>query len=159
MISGTLTQKQHLLALRMHRRKSVTLQVAILLGSAAIGVATFAMGFVYPGSVLIGAGVGGMIGAFVQSRLTLPRNVAKIHRQQASLRAHNTYSWDKEWLSVSTEHGQARRRWSDYIKLRESAELFLLYHSDVMFEIFPKVWFNEQEQMDEFRRFASQAVG
>ncbi|WP_313204404.1 YcxB family protein [Stenotrophomonas sp.] len=159
MISGTLTQEQHLLALRMHRRKAVTLQIGVLLGSAAIGVATFALGFRFPGIVLIGAGVGGVIGAFVQSKLTLPRSVAKIHRQQAGLRAHNTYSWDEEWLSVSTEHGHARRRWSDYTKLRESGELFLLYHSDVMFEIFPKAWFNEQKQMDEFRRLASQAAG
>jgi len=54
---------------------------------------------------------------------------------------------------------QAKRRWSDYTKLRENEEVLLLYHSDVMFEVFPKAWFNGQAQMDEFRRLASRATG
>ena len=159
MISGTLTQEQHLHALRIHRRKAVTLQVGILLGVAATGAVAWALGIRYPGMVLVGAGVGGVIGAFVQSRFTLPRHVARVYDQQASLHAHYTYSWDEEWLNVASEHAHDRRRWSDYIKLRESEELVLLYHSDIMFEIFPKAWFNEQKQMDEFRRLASQAAG
>ena len=155
MISGTLTQEQHLHALRLHRRKAVKVLVGVLLACAVIGVVAVATGHHFPGLVVVCGGVGGALGAFGQSRLTLPRQVARIHRQQASLHAHYTYSWDEEWLSVASEHVQAKRRWSDYIKLRENEEVLLLYHSDVMFEVFPKAWFNAQAQMDEFRRLAS----
>jgi hypothetical protein len=33
--------------------------------------------------------------------------------------------------------------------------MFLLYHSDVMFEIFPKSWFLSPEQVESFRQLAS----
>lgn len=159
MISGILTQEQHLHALRLHRRKAVKVLVGVLLGCAVVGVAALAAGHHLPGLVLVGGGVGSAIGALAQSRLALPRQIAKIHRQQASLHAHYTYSWDDEWLSVASKHVQAKRRWSDYIKMRESDELLLLYHSDVMFEIFPKAWFNSQTQIDEFRRLGSSVAG
>lgn len=132
--------------------------VGVLLGCAVIGAAALALGHHFPGIVLICGGVGGVAGAFAQSRLALPRQIARIHRQQASLHAHYTYSWDDEWLRVSSDHVQAKRRWSDYRKLRENEDLFLLYHSDVMFEVFPKAWFNGQAQMDEFRRRAPLAA-
>ncbi|WP_256643973.1 YcxB family protein [Stenotrophomonas sp. 9(2022)] len=159
MISGILTQEQHLHALRLHRRKAVKVLVGVLLGCAVVGVAALAMGHHFPGLVLVGGSLCGVVGVFVQSRLALPRQIAKIHRQQASLHAHYTYSWDDEWLSVASEHVQAKRRWSDYTKMRESDELLLLYHSDIMFEVFPKAWFNEQTQLDEFRLLASRAAG
>ncbi len=159
MISGILTQEQHLHALRLHRRKTIKVLVSILLGCAVIGILALAVGHHFSGLVLVCGGVGGAIGALAQSRLALPRQVARIHRQQASLHAHYTYTWDEEWLNVASEHVQAKRRWSDYTKLRESDELFLLYHSDVMFEVFPKAWFNGQAQMDDFRRLAPQSAG
>ncbi|WP_414614577.1 YcxB family protein [Stenotrophomonas geniculata] len=159
MISGTLTQEHHLHALRLHRRKAVRVLVGVLLACAVIGVVALATDHHFSGLILVCGGVGGAISAFAQSRLTLPRQVAKIHRQQASLHAHYTYSWDEEWLSVASEHVQAKRRWSDYAKVRENEEVLLLYHSDVMFEVLPKAWFNGQAQMDEFRRLASRAAG
>ncbi|WP_313145768.1 YcxB family protein [Stenotrophomonas sp.] len=159
MISGTLSQEQHLHALRLHRRKAVKVLAGVLLACAVVGVVALATDHHFPGLILVCGGVGGAIGALAQSRLALPRQVAKIHRQQASLHAHYTYSWDEEWLSVASEHVQAKRRWSDYTKLRENEEVLLLYHSDVMFEVFPKAWFNGQAQMDEFRRLASRATG
>jgi hypothetical protein len=159
MISGTLTQEHHLHALRLHRRKTVKVLVGVLLACAVIGVVALATDHLFSGLILVCGGVGGAISAFAQSRLTLPRQVAKIHRQQASLHAHYTYSWDEEWLSVASEHVQAKRRWSDYAKVRENEEVLLLYHSDVMFEVLPKAWFNGQAQMDEFRRLASRAAG
>jgi len=159
MISGTLTQEQHLHALRLHRRKAVKVLVSVLLGCAVIGVVALAVGHQFPGLVLVCGGVGGAIGALAQSRLALPRQVAKIHRQQASLHVRYTYSWDNEWLSVASEHVQAKRQWSDYTKLRENEEVLLLYHSDVMFEVFPKAWFNGRAQLDEFRRLALREAG
>lgn len=85
MISGTLTQEHHLHALRLHRRKAVKVLVGVLLACAVIGVVALATDHHISGLILVCGGVGGAISAFAQSRLTLPRQVAKIHRQQASL--------------------------------------------------------------------------
>jgi hypothetical protein len=53
--------------------------------------------------------------------------------------------------------GQASRPWLDYVKSKEDNQVFLLYHSDVMFEIIPKSWFRSSEQVEAFRRLSSRA--
>lgn len=156
MISGAVSSKDYLDALRLHRRKAVKRQLLLLFALAAIGMVVAATGNLLIGIILIGAGVGGFIGEFVLSNLTLPRRARKIYSQQAALRANYTYSWDKNGVSVSSENANARRPWSDYIKTLESEDLILLYHSDIMFEIFPKSWFANKEQVDEFRNLAAQ---
>jgi len=155
MITAAISSKDYLAALRLHRQRAVTRQLLVLGVLAATGVIAIAVGYKLIGLILIGAGVGGLIGELVQSKLILPRRAEKIYNQQASLRATYTYSWDNDGLSVSSETGQARRPWSDYIKFLENDRLLLLYHSDIMFEIFPKSWFSRQEQADEFRTLAS----
>ncbi|MGY0613458.1 YcxB family protein [Luteimonas sp. A501] len=155
MITAAISSKDYLTALRLHRKRAVTRQLLVLAVLAATGVLVIAVGYMLIGLILIGAGVGGLIGELVQSKLILPGRAEKIYNQQASLRATYTYSWDNDGLSVSSETGHARRPWSDYIKFLESDQLFLLYHSDIMFEIFPKSWFSRQEQAGEFRALAS----
>jgi hypothetical protein len=155
MITAAISSNDYLAALRLHRQRVVTRQLLVLAVLAATGAIAIALGYMLVGFILIGAGVGGLIGELVQSKLILPRRADKIYNQQVSLRATYTYSWDNEVLSVSSETGQARRPWSDYIKFLENDQLFLLYHSDIMFEIFPKSWFSGQVQADEFRALAS----
>jgi hypothetical protein len=155
MISASISSQNYLAALRLHRQRVVKRQLLVLAALAVAGMIVVVLGYMLIGLILVGAGVGGFIGEFVQSRFTLPRRAEKIYKQQASLRDTYTYSWDKENLSVSSETGQARRPWSDYIKFLENDQLLLLYHSDVMFEIFPKSWFSSKEQVDEFRALAS----
>jgi hypothetical protein len=155
MISGAISSKHYLDALRLHRQKAVKRQLLVLVALAAVGVLVAAAGYRLIGLILIGAGVGGLIGEFIQSRFLLPRKAEKIYNQQAALRANYTYSWDKDGVSVSSATVQAKRPWSDYIKTLENEHLLLLYHSDIMFEIFPKTWFANPEQADEFRVLAT----
>ena len=157
MISGAITSQHYLAALRLHRKRAVKRQLLILVVSAVAGVVIVAAGYMLAGLILVGAGVGGLIGEFVQSRFVLPRRAEKIYNQQAALRATYTYSWDKDGVRVSSESVQAKRPWSDYIKTLEDDHLLLLYHSDIMFEIFPKSWFASREQADAFRALASRA--
>ena len=155
MISAAISSQDYLAALRLHRQRAVKRQALVLAAFALAGVVVVVLGYRMIGLILVGAGVGGLIGGFLQSRLALPRKAGKIYDQQASLRDTYTYSWDKDALSVSSETGQARRPWSNYIKFLENDQLLLLYHSDIMFEIFPKSWFSSKEQVDEFRSLAS----
>lgn len=157
MISGAISSRHYLAALQLHRQRAVKRQLLVLGALAVAGAIVAAAGYVLIGLVLVGAGVGGLIGELIQSRFVLPRSARKIYNQQAALRATYTYSWDKDGLSVSSDTVQAKRPWSDYIKTLENEDLLLLYHSDIMFEIFPKSWFASREQADEFRTLASRA--
>jgi len=155
MITGAISSKDYLDALRVHRRKVVKQQLLVLGALAAIGVVVAATVNQFIGIILTGAGTGGLIGEFLLSTLALPRRARKIYNQQAALRVNYTYSWDKDGVSVTSANANARRPWSDYIKTLESDDLILLYHSDVVFEIFPKSWFANKEQVDEFRSLAT----
>jgi YcxB-like protein len=62
-----------------------------------------------------------------------------------------TYRVDDSGLYVSTPLGQAHRPWANFLRYRENDDLFLLYHSDVMFELLPKRWFADDTALNAFR--------
>lgn len=102
-----------------------------------------------------GAAVGGVVGRLIARTLLLPRRARRIYAQQKGLHGQIEYTWDAEAFSVKTERGQARTPWRDYVKYRESETLFLLYHSDIMFNMVPKRLFVDPAQAKEFRSHLS----
>lgn len=154
MISGTLSENDYLAAQRLHRKEYVRRQSLILAALVLIGLIAAWAGYLLAGAALFGAGAGGFIGELFCAKVLMPRKHLRIFRQQVSLRSAYTYSWDSECISVVSEAGQAKRPWRNYIKSKESDDVFLLYHSDAMFEVIPKVWFHSLEQAEEFRRMA-----
>lgn len=154
MISGSISYKNYLDSLRFHRQRAVKRLMIVLATLAVAGMIGVAAGYSLAGLILVGASIGGVIGEFLEYRFLLPRRANKIYRQQVALRANYIYYWDKEWLSFSSDRAQGKRLWSDYTRILENDELLLLYHSDVMFEIFPKAWFTSPEQANEFRALA-----
>ncbi len=91
------------------------------------------------------------------SVIFLPRKVRRLHQQQKDLASPYTYKWDSEFLEAQGVNGQAKREWKNYAKFAENEKLFLLYHADNLFEMFPKSWFKDQTQITEFRSLASRA--
>ena len=59
--------------------------------------------------------------------------------------------WDKQSIEFNSESAHAKVKWSDFSKYRENEKLFLLYFSDVMFNIIPKTAFNSKEQLEDFK--------
>jgi hypothetical protein len=157
MITGFISASDYLDAQRLHRAKSVRRYCTLSGVAIAVGVATY---FFYQQNlgIIIGcAGVGGVIGELVISLLYLPWKVHRLHRQQKDLASLFTYTWDSEFLEAKGISGQSKRRWNNYAKCKEDEKLFLLYHSDVLFEMFPKAWFQDQTQIAEFRSLALRA--
>lgn len=159
MISGTISADDFLSAQRLHRQPMARRQLVVLAALMLIGLLIVRAGYFSLGIITFGAGAGGLVGELVLSRLLLTRRHLRIYHQQTSLRSSYTYSWDAESISVVCDSGQAKRSWSDYVKSRENDQMFLLYHSDVMFEIFPKSWFLNWEQVKAFRELSSQVGG
>lgn len=156
MISGAISADDFLSARRLHRQSMGRRQLVVFAAIVLIGLLIVWTGDFSLEIIIFGAGTGGLVGELVLSRLLLPRRHLRIYHQQISLRSNYTYSWDAESISVVCDSGQAKRSWSDYVKSRENDQMFLLYHSDVMFEIFPKSWFLSPEQVESFRQLASQ---
>lgn len=109
MITDTISSKDYLDALRLHRGKAVKRQLLVLCALAAVGCVVAAVVNNLVGIILIGAGVGGLIGEFILSTLTLPRRARNIYDQQAALRVKYAYFWDRGGVSVTSENANARR--------------------------------------------------
>ncbi|MCL2075063.1 MAG: YcxB family protein [Betaproteobacteria bacterium] len=157
MITGSISTSDYLNAQRLHRAKSVRwfhITSGIIV---AVGIATYFFGEHAIGFMIGGAGIGGVIGDLVLSSLYLPWKVRRIHQQHKDFASPFTYTWDSECIEVKHISGQAKRQWSDYAKCKEDEKQFLLYHSDIMFEMIPKSWFQDQTQIAEFRNLAHRA--
>ena len=157
MITGSISASDYLNAQRLHREKSVRWCYAATGTAVAVGVALY---FFYQqklGFIVGCAGIGGVIGELVISSLYLPWKIRRLHVQQKDLASPFTYTWDSEFLEAKGVSGQSKRQWSNYAKCKENEKLFLLYHSDVLFEVFPKNWFQDQTKIAEFRSLANRA--
>lgn len=158
MITGLISVQDFLRGQRLHRRpiaigSHVFVAVLMVFGAAALFFAPSP----HLGLACLGAGIGGLIGELVTSQVYLPRKVRRLHAQQKDLASPFSYEWDEGHLTARGASGSARRPWSNYVKLKEDEHLFLLYHADNLFEMFPKSWFPTPEAMAEFRRLAEAA--
>jgi hypothetical protein len=102
------------------------------------------------GAGLIGGAVGGGIAREFNRRFVLPRRSRRLFAQQKNLQRPLRFSWDEQGLAWVNESGSGRTAWSDYIKWRENERVFLLYLSDVMFQMLPKRAFADGERLRAF---------
>lgn len=157
MISGRLSEDDFLAAQRLHRRRCSRGVTTVLLVVALVGIPLLFTDGLATGVTLMIVAICGLLGEALQSRLLLPWQARRLYRQCAAYRQSFGYSWDEESLSVTSESGHARRRWSDYVKFREDERIFLLYHADNLFEMLPKAWFAGTPQIEAVRRLAAKA--
>jgi hypothetical protein len=80
----------------------------------------------------------------------LPWRVKKIFQQQKELSMPYEIEITDAGLNITNELGNSLRPWKNFSKWKESKELFLLYHSDVMFTILPKR-FTDSAQIEAIR--------
>ena len=157
MITGIISVSDYLNAQRLHRGSSVRWYNTASATAIAFGVALYFFYRQNLGFIVGCAGVGGVIGELVMSLFYLPRKVRRLHHQQKDLASPFTYTWDSEFLEAKGTSGQSKRQWSNYARCKENEKLFLLYHSDAIFEMFPKAWFQDQVKIAEFRNLANGA--
>lgn len=158
MISGIIGVADYLAAQRLHTRHQLRRALAVLAAALLVGlvlVLSLPSEATVFGALLVGAGGGGLIGLGVTRAWILPRKVRRLHAQQATLRHVVTYAWDETEIEVSWAGGRARHPWTDYVRCRENAQLLLLYHNDMLFEVVPTAWFADDAQREAFRRLAT----
>lgn len=150
MIIGQVTETEYIAAHRLHRRKMQSVVKQITLTVFIVGIVLFFAFSARSGVVLMCAALGGLLGEFIQSRFILPSKLRRLYSQVRG-RVDVTYSWDKEKLFLTSEHGQAARSWTDFLKAKESDELILLYINDALYEIVAKRWFGDASDLSTFR--------
>jgi hypothetical protein len=157
MITGTISISDYLDAQRLHRSPGIWWYYLASAIAVAIVVALYFLSKRNLGLIVGCAGIGGVIGELTMSAFYLPWKVRRLHRQQKTLASPFTYTWDSEFLEARGISGHSKHEWKNYAKCKESEKIFLLYHADNLFEMFPKSWFRDQTQIDEFRKFAHRA--
>ncbi len=155
-IAGSMTPDDYVNAQRLHRHSTVV-GCNIASGVAAlIGIALWVSGHITVGSALLICGIGGIVGVLVFDLWLLPRRDRQRQARRGFLNAKFTYTWNSEKLAAESAIWQSERTWSDYVQFKESKTVLLLYHPDKTYEIFPRSWFEDPRQLNEFREFARQ---
>ena len=88
----------------------------------------------------------------------LPTRSRRIFRQQKNLHQPFQITWDDETMATTATSGHNTTPWQDFLKWRENTKLFLLYRSDVMFNLIPKRAFSDSEGVEDFRRLAKEKI-
>ena len=83
----------------------------------------------------------------------LPNRVKKIFSQQKELNSPFEMEFTDTGLVASNEFGNSNRPWGNFIKWRENKDLFILYHSDIVYTIIPKRIFTGPEQVEKVKAF------
>lgn len=155
MITGTISSSDYLDAQRLHGKTAMYWCSLASLLVIVIGTITYFFANENTGLILVCSGIGCAVGQLFTRKVFLPKKVRRIHSQQKDFAAPFTYTWDSFFLEGKGINGQSRREWTHYAKLRENDRILLLYHADNIFEMFPKRWFRNEDQLSEFRRLAS----
>jgi YcxB-like protein len=87
--------------------------------------------------------------------VVIPINAYRIFRQQKSLNLPFSIEASSEAFCSFNEFGRNTVPWTHFVKWKESRELILLYHSDVLFNLIPKRFFQGKAQLSEFLSFLS----
>jgi hypothetical protein len=90
--------------------------------------------------------------------ILLPRSTRRIFWQQKSLQEKCILEIDAMGVVSTSSMGHAIQKWGDFTKYKRGKGLILAYQSDVIFQMFPKRWFTE-EQYAELESYLRQALG
>jgi hypothetical protein len=102
-----------------------------------------------PVPVLVMLGLGGYLAGYFL--WYLPWRARRLYAQQKALLAPFRMRVTEEGVFAESEHGQALLPWGHVRKWKENRRLFLLYHSDVLFQAIPKRYLKSEAEAEELR--------
>ncbi len=134
----------------MHYKFSISRLIGLGLVLAWIGYFLYDQAGVSAASA-IGGTVGFMLWYTSYFLIYLRWRSKKIYNQQKSLHSPVEVKWNSESIAFINESGHANMKWSDFTKHKESDDLLMLYHSDVIFNFIPKSSFHSEEDIANFK--------
>jgi hypothetical protein len=162
-ITTQLTVKDYLAAQRLHfRPKPILRWVLIALGALFVGVIFQQVLMVAQGRALgrywwmLPAGLA--YGALL-FYVVLPWRVSKLFRAQPSMGEPTETTFNDEGLLLQTPRGQLRFKWAALKRWKKNKHYILVYHSNVLFHIFPRRSFQRPEEFDELAALLGKNLG
>jgi hypothetical protein len=89
----------------------------------------------------------------------LPRRVRHVYSQQRNLQLPFESVCTESGIECTNANTSSRLPWNHLIRWKEGATLFVVYQSDLMFNIVPKRCFAQPEQVDAFRGLLTERLG
>jgi hypothetical protein len=89
----------------------------------------------------------------------LPRRVRRVYAQQRNLQLAFETVCTESGIESTNANSSTRLPWNHLIRWKEGATLFVVYQSDLMFNIVPKRCFAQPEQVDAFRSLLTERLG
>jgi hypothetical protein len=131
----------------------------IYLGLGLFMVSYAPRAFFILGWTLIGAVVGGAMGALISRYVFLPRRLKSRFAEHKMLQRSSMVSWAEDGLKVERENSHVLIPWDDFFNFRESEKFVLLYTTRVLFLLLPKRFFKESDQLNDFMVFVRSRIG
>ncbi len=97
-----------------------------------------------------------MIGYFF---MYIPFQARRIFKQQKAFHTPFTVLFNDDGIDSKSDLGDVNIPWSHIIRWKENDKLFLLYHSDVIFQFIPKRLILEDDIVNELRKLFNAKVG
>jgi len=124
----------------------MTLTFIIILVMALFGQLDFHAAYIWPVFLLV-------VIFPLYRYVFLPNRIKKLFAQQKELSLPFEIEFTETGVSSSNELGYNTRPWTNFIKWKENKDLFMLYHSDILFNMVPKRCFTDPQQIETVRSF------
>jgi uncharacterized membrane protein YbhN (UPF0104 family) len=158
-IEGQITAQDYVRAQYLHLRPRPLfgyLEVGLLLFSVLIvgfGIFTFVRDGENPTWWLVLLAVGGYLAAYFL--WYLPWQTRRRYAQHKALQSPFRIRVDEEGVFAENEYGQALLPWSFFLKWKEGRHLFLIYHTDGLFQMIPKRSIKSESDIEALRALLS----
>jgi len=150
LLTLSVTEGDLISAQRLHATPAPWLASGLLISFLVLVAYCYAIDIISP-SAAIGA-VAAMFGWIVLLFFVIiPNRARRIYRRQKSLHREHAFHWDDQFLYFQSEDYEGKIRWTDFTKVKENRVVLLLYHSESLFNLFPRHCFPNREKFEEFR--------
>ncbi len=153
--SYSITEQDYISAIKLsfpYTRKKLSSTIILLVVVAVLGFFAFQLNHGVLAAGLWGGCVGGIVGHWIQRIYCIHIGAKKIYKQQKTLHEAFTCSWSDDCLLVSGGSSSSKTPWHNYMRWRENDSVFLLYHSDALFQIIPKASFASEDALLDFKK-------
>ncbi len=82
-----------------------------------------------------------------------PKRIKKIFSQQKSMQVPFEMEFTEEGVIASNEFGDSKYPWENFLKWKENDDILVIYQSDVMFNIIPKRFFPNDQEIGNFKKY------
>lgn len=121
-------------AMQLHGRGSK--RTLIILGG--IGVILLLIGILTQYKfIAFGSLIGGIVGYFITMKVTIPYRAKKQYLEYKALHHEISMTLLDQGITFSSESGESRLKWNDFVKWKSSENICLLYITSNMFHIVP----------------------